>query len=76
MAITKKLTAIGDAIRNKTGKTDKLTLDNMVTEINGITTGGGSVPEKLLKISGDCKYKFAYDNWNWVIDNYGDSIIT
>ena len=76
MAITKKLTAIGDAIRNKTGKTDKLTLDNMVTEINGITTGGGSVPEKLLKISGDCKYKFAFDSWNWVIDNYGDSIIT
>ena len=76
MAITKKLTAIGDAIRNKTGKTDKLTLDNMVTEINGITTGGGSVPEELLKISGDCKYKFAFDSWNWVIDNYGDSIIT
>ena len=76
MALTNKLTAIGDAIRNKTGKTDKLTLDNMVTEINGITTGGEGVPEKLLKISGDCKYKFAYDNWNWVLEDYGDSITT
>ncbi len=76
MAITKKLTAIGDAIRNKTGKTDKLTLDNMVTEINGITTGGGSVPEKALKISGVCTYRFAYGGWNWVIEDYGDSITT
>lgn len=40
MALTNKLSAIGDAIRAKTGKSEKLTLDSMVTEINSITTGG------------------------------------
>lgn len=41
MALTDKLTAIGDAIRGKTGKTEPLTLDQMATEINDIQTGGG-----------------------------------
>ena len=36
-----KLTAIADAIRGKTGKTDGLTLDQMATEIAGIEAGGG-----------------------------------
>lgn len=44
MALTDKLNAIGDAIRQKTGKTEKLTLDEMPTEIAGIETGGGSAP--------------------------------
>ena len=39
MALTDKLTAIGDAIREKTGSTDKLTLDEMVTEIGSIEGG-------------------------------------
>lgn len=42
MALTDKLTAIADAIRDKTGKTAEMTLDQMVTEIEGIQTGGGS----------------------------------
>ena len=41
MALTDKLTAIADAIREKTGKADALTLDQMPTEIAGIETGGG-----------------------------------
>ena len=36
-----KLTAIADAIRGKTGKSEGLTLDQMATEITGIETGGG-----------------------------------
>lgn len=39
MALTEKLTAIADAIRGKTGGTDGLTLDGMVTAIEGISTG-------------------------------------
>ena len=39
MALIDKLNAIGDAIRSKTGKTDKLTLDQMPTEIEAIETG-------------------------------------
>jgi hypothetical protein len=41
MALTDKLTAIANAIREKTGGTDLLTLDQMPTEIAGIETGGG-----------------------------------
>ena len=40
MALTNKLQAIADAIRKKTGKTDTLTLDAMVTEIEGMSGGG------------------------------------
>ena len=35
------LTAIADAIRAKTGKSDPLTLADMPTEVEGIETGGG-----------------------------------
>ena len=42
MALTNKLSAIGDAIREKTGKADKLTLDQMPLEIASIVSGGGS----------------------------------
>ena len=41
MALTDKLTAIANAIRGKTGSTEKLTLDNMATAIDGIEAGGG-----------------------------------
>lgn len=40
MALTDKLTAIADAIREKTGSTEKLALDGMATAIAGISTGG------------------------------------
>ena len=43
MAIINKLSAIGAAIRAKTGKTELLTLDSMPTEIASIVTGGGSL---------------------------------
>ena len=39
MALTDKLTAIGNAIRAKTGKSGTLTLPQMATEIGNITTG-------------------------------------
>lgn len=40
MALTDKLSAIGNAIRAKTGGTDMLTLEQMPTAIEGIQTGG------------------------------------
>jgi hypothetical protein len=48
MALTEKLTAIADAIRRKTGKTEGLTLEQMESEISGIQTGGGEVSAKQL----------------------------
>lgn len=41
MALTDKLKAIADAIRDKTGKTEGLTLDQMPAEIASIESGGG-----------------------------------
>ena len=76
MALTDKLTAIGDAIRDKTGSTDLLTLDAMPTAISGITTGGGELPEEAFTITGSCSYRFANGGWDWFIENYGDKITT
>ena len=39
--LTEKLTAIADAIREKTGKSEKMTLAEMPVEIGNIQTGGG-----------------------------------
>ena len=72
------LTAIGDAIRSKTGKTELIDPANMSTEIASITTGGGGggLPEGALNITGDCSYRFYNDGWNWFIEEYGDQITT
>lgn len=50
------LTAIGDAIRSKTGKTELIDPANMSTEIASITTGGGGyeIPDKAFMFTGDC----------------------
>ena len=42
MALIEKLTALGDAVRDKTGETEPMTLDAMAQKIRDITTGGGS----------------------------------
>lgn len=39
MSVNSKMTAIANAIRSKTGRTDTLTLDEMATAIGGISTG-------------------------------------
>ena len=49
MALIDKLTAIADAIRSKTGTTEPMTLDEMVTAISNITTG--SVPSDTITLS-------------------------
>lgn len=41
--LTDKITAVADAIREKTGKSEKMTLAEMPAEIAGIKTGGGTV---------------------------------
>ena len=51
MQLTNKLTAIADAIRTKTGKTDTMTLEQMATEISNISVGtgeGGSTGEVTM----------------------------
>lgn len=55
MALTDKLTAIADAIRAKTGDSEKLSLDDMPTAIASIETGGGGGfdPEKMYAVRVD-----------------------
>ena len=48
MALTDKLTAIANAIRSKTGKEDKLTLEQMATEIDGLEIGNTETEDGLV----------------------------
>lgn len=51
------LTAIGDAIREKTGGTELIPFTNMPNEIASITTGGGSgIEVEPIVLSGTCSY--------------------
>lgn len=50
MALTNKLTAIADAIRSKTGKSESLTLDDMAAEINELITS--DIPPEYIIPSG------------------------
>jgi hypothetical protein len=72
------LTALGNAVREKTGGTDLLSPAEMVTAIGGITTGGGGadLPEAAYTITGDCSSKFASNSWNWYIEALGDRVTT
>ena len=36
----------------------------------------GGPPESAFVISGNCQYRFAYNGWNWFIENYGNRITT
>lgn len=74
MALTDKLTAIADAIRSKTGTTEPMTLDEMVTAIANITVGGGSsntitledgteLPKPTLKDG--CNYAMIFKGSNY-----------
>lgn len=77
MALTNKLSAIGDAIRAKTGKSDLLTLDQMPTEIASITISGSYEPTaEDLTFKGVCSGIFKNGVWDWVINNYSDKITT
>lgn len=50
MGLIDLITAIANAIRSKTGKEDKLTLEQMITEIEGIEVGGGGNSEALNQL--------------------------
>ena len=74
MALTDKLTAIADAIRSKTGTTESMTLDEMITAISNITTGsvpsdtitlsdGTELPKPTLKEG--CNYAIIFKNSNY-----------
>ena len=74
-SLASNLTAIGNAIREKTGKSDLLTLDQMPTEIRSITTAQGYAPtDEDLTFKENSQHLFYNDNYNWIIENYADRI--
>ena len=73
MALTDKLSAIGNAIRAKTGGTELLTLDAMPNEIASIETGGGVEP---IVLTGDQKYGCSGSIAINYINLYGNTIST
>lgn len=76
MALTDKLSAIGNAIREKTGETDLLTLDAMPTAIQSISGGGYTPTDAELTFSGISSYSFYNGKYDWVLKNYGNRIKT
>ena len=70
------LTAIGDAIREKTGGTELIPPLDMADEISGIVSGGGDLPDEAFVITGNGQFRFAYNGWNWFIEKYGNKITT
>lgn len=57
---------------DENGNEFKYTPAEMIDVINNLMT----IPDEALTITGDCQYRFAYNNWNWFIEEYGDRIIT
>lgn len=74
MALINKLRAIGNAIRAKTGKTEQLSLDNMVTEIEGIQTGSSEITDEELTFTGNINSMFRGTKWNWFLIKFKDRI--
>ena len=73
------LTAIGDAIRSKTGKTELIDPANMSTEIASITTGGGGgyeIPDEAFMFTGDCSNLAKGVKWYWFFNLYKNKIQT
>lgn len=68
MALTNKLSAIGNAIREKTGGTDLLTLDQMATEIANIQ-GGGTVEELTITSNGTYNPPAGIDGYAPIVVN-------
>lgn len=72
-----RLTAIGDAIRAKTGGTELIPVVEMPTEIAAIVTGGGGdLPEGCFKFSGILRNWCQENIWAWFFNAYKDQITT
>lgn len=64
MALTEKLTAIGDAIRARTGGTQALTLSGMAEAVAGISGGGGDIVISGLTYVPGTPMNFTLSGWD------------
>jgi hypothetical protein len=71
------LTKIGNAIRNKTGKTELIDPAVMDVEISNITTGGGSSEDFEIVLTGsNNQYAFTGPLAEYIVENYPSSVRT
>lgn len=78
MALTDKLTSIANAIREKGGTTEKLTLDAMPTAIANLPTGGGGGEDLVpnpIEYTGDCSSLFTGTRNLWILENFLERIV-
>ena len=71
MALTDKLTAIGDAVRQKSGTTEKMTLDQMATAVNELSVGP---TDEDLTFTGDLQYFNYQGRISKILKKYGNRI--
>lgn len=76
MALINKLSAIGNAIREKTGGTELMTLDAMPDAIKNISGGGGSVDVEPIVLRDNQSYGCSGQLATNYINMYGDTITT
>ena len=70
------LTNIGNAIREKTGKTNLIAPGDMPAEIASISTGGGGVEIEPIVLTGNCSYYGTGSLSAKCIEAFGDKITT
>lgn len=71
------LTAIGDAVREKSGTADKILVKDIPASILAIETGGGGgaeIPDEAFVFSGDCTGLFRDNKWSWFVNEYGEKL--
>lgn len=78
MALTNKLTAIADAIREKGNTTELLTLDAMPAAIAALEVGGGGSGDEDIQLhwEGNLDYWNKNGQWDWYFNKYGNKITT
>ncbi len=70
------LTALGDAIREKTNTEDLLEFPSGMVEAIESIPDPVEMPEEAFVITGNCNYRFANNGWNWFIEQFGDQLTT
>lgn len=81
MSVHEKMTAIANAIREKTGGTDALTLDQMSAAIAGITVGGGGAERitgsfTAVKSYYELTHNCGYENYICIVQAAPESVET
>lgn len=70
------LTALGDAIREKTNTEDLLEFPSGMVEAIESIPDPVELPDEAFVFTGNGRYMFSDNHWNWFIEKFGDQITT